>query len=187
MDLTKILEVGDKIYSPMLGDVTVVGINSIITVERIGVQYTFHSNGKYLPSGEVMLKANKETNFIDYQFKRGDYVVSKRGDVFIASGKNRVFVGAAVAIACSGICKEVDDWAAVERLATDHESYLFDQELAKLGYKWNGTELVYLDEWINIYKDADGLIYCNTVSYPSKEEALQKRSKLNYYATIRIK
>ena len=187
MDLTKILKVGDEIYSPMLGNVTVVGINSIITVDRIGVQYTFHSNGKYLPSGEVMLKANKEDDFIDYQFKRGDYVISKRGNTFIASGKNRIYVGAAVAISSSGICKEVDDWAAVERYATDHECYLFDQELKKRGYKWNGTELVSLEEWINVYKDPDGLIHCATVSYPSKEEALQKRGRTNYYATVRIK
>ena len=187
MDLTRILRVGDKIYSPMLGNVTVVGINSIITVDRIGVQYTFHSNGRYLPSGEVMLKANREDDFANYQFKRGDYVVSKRGDIFIASGKNRIYVGAAVAIGCSGVYKEAADWATVKRYATDHECYLFDQELAKLGYKWNGTELVYLEEWINVYKDPDGLITCGGVSYSSKEEALQKRSKINYYATVRIK
>ena len=188
MDLTKILEVGDEIYSPMLGYVMVTDVtpNDII-VDTNGVQYKFHSDGKYLTSGEVMLKANKEDDFIDYQFKRGDYVVSKQGDVFIASGKNRIFVGAAVAIGCSGIYTEADDWAAVERLATDHESYLFDQELEKLGYKWNGTELVYLEEWINIYKDPDGMIHCSSVGYPSKEEALQKRSKLNYCTTVRIK
>lgn len=187
MDLTKILKVGDKIYSPMLGNVTVVGINSIITVDRIGVQYTFHSNGKYLPSGEVMLKANKETDFVDYQFKRGDYVVSTQGDIFIASGKNRIFVGAAAAIGCSGVYKEVDDWAAVERYATDHECYLFDQELAKLGYKWNGTELVYLEEWINIYKSRSGVISSSYHSYSSKEEAYSSRTKDGYYTTVRVK
>ena len=187
MDLTKILRVGDKIYSPMLGNVTVVGINSIITVDRIGVRYIFHSNGKYLPSGEVMLKPNKETDFVDYQFKRGDYVVSKQGDVFIASGKNRIFVGAAVAIGCSGLIYGAPDWAAVERYATDHESYLFDQELEKLGYKWNGTELVHLEEWINIYKAFDGILHCSNTSHSSKEEALRKRSRDNYYATVRIK
>ena len=188
MDLTKILEVGDNIYSPMLGIVMVTDVTpNAIIVDTNGVQYRFHSNGKYLPSGEVMLKANKETNFIDYQFKRGDYVVSKQGDVFIASGKNRIFVGAAVAIGCSGIYKEVSDWAAVERYATDHESYLFDQELKKLGYKWNGTELVYLEEWINVYKDFNGTINYSNTSYPSKEEALKKRSRINYYATVRIK
>lgn len=188
MDLTKILEVGDNIYSPMLGIVMVTDVTpNAIIVDTNGVQYRFHSNGKYLPSGEVMLKANKETNFIDYQFKRGDYVVSKQGDVFIASGKNRIFVGAAVAIGGAGVHKEIGDWAAVERYATNHESYLFDQELAKLGYKWNGTELVYLEEWINIYKDPDGITYCNSIGYPSKEEALKKRSKINYYTTVRIK
>lgn len=187
MDLTKILRVGDKIYSPMLGNVTVVGINSIITVDRIGVQYTFHSNGKYLPSGEVMLKANKETDFVNYQFKRGDYVVSTQGDIFIASGKNRIFVGAAAAIGCSGVYKEVDDWAAVERYATDHECYLFDQELEKLGYKWNGTELVYLEEWINIYKSRSGTISSSYNSYPSKELAYLARAKDDYYTTVRVK
>lgn len=187
MDLTKILKVGDKIYSPMLGNVRVIEIKpTLITVSRGGTHYSFYSDGKYLTSGEVMLKANKRDDFIDYQFKRGDYVVSKQGDIFIASGKNRIFVGAAVAIDAS-VYTEVNDWAAVERLATDHESYLFDQELAKLGYKWNGTELVYLGEWINIYKDFNGNISCSNTSYPSKEEALQKRSKLNYCTTVRIK
>ena len=188
MDLTKILKVGDKIYSPMLGFVMVTDVapNAII-VDTNGVQYKFHSDGKYLLSGEVMLKANKRDDFIDYQFKRGVYVVSTQGDTFITSGKNRIYVGAAVAIGCSGIYKETDDWAAVERLATDHESYLFDQELAKLGYKWNGTELVYLEEWINVYKDFNGTINCSNTSYPSKKEALQKRSKLNYCTTVRIK
>lgn len=187
MDLTKILEVGDEIYSPMLGDVTVVGINSIITVDRIGVQYTFHSNGKYLPSGEVMLKANKETDFIDYQFKRGDYVISKEGNTFIASGKNRIFVGAAVVIGNSNIHKEIDDWAAVERYATNYEICSFNQKLEKLGYKWDGTELVSLEEWINVYKNPDGSITCSKTSYPSKEEALKGRGVINYYATVRIK
>lgn len=188
MDLTKILKVGDEIYSPMLGNVIVVDIKStLITVDKNSFRYNFQSDGRYLPSGEVMLKASEKNNFVDYQFKRGDYVVSKRGNTFIVSGKNRIYVGAAVAISSSGICKEVDDWAAVERYATDHECYLFDQELAKLGYKWDGDELVPLEEWINLYKDPDGLIHCATVSYPSKEEALQKRGKTNYYTTVRIR
>lgn len=187
MDLTKILKVGDKIYSPMLGNVRVIEIKpTLITVDRGGTYYSFYSDGKYLTSGEVMLKANKETDFVDYQFKRGDYVVSTQGDIFIASGKNRIFVGAAVAISSAGVYKEADDWAVVERYATDDEAYLFDQELEKLGYKWNGTELVYLEEWINIYKDSDGIITCGN-SYSSKEEALKNRDEFNYYATVRIK
>lgn len=188
MDLTKILKIGDRIYSPMLGFVTVVDTNSLITVDKHGVRYNFHSNGKYLPSGEVMLKITKETDFVDYQFKRGDYVVSKLGDVFIASGKNRVFVGAAVAIGGSGgILREVENWATVKRPATDHECYLFDQELKKLGYKWNGTELVPLEEWVNIYKDSNGIITCSSTSYSSKEAAHKNRLRVDYYATVRIK
>ena len=188
MDLTKILKVGDEIYSPMLGNVIVAEIKpALITVDKNSFRYNFQSDGRYLPSGEVMLKANKTYDFVYYQVNRGDYVVSKQGNTFIASGKNRIFVGAAVAISSSGVIRESEDWAAVERYATDHECYLFDQELKKLGYKWNGTELVSLEEWINVYKDPDGLIHCATVSYPSKEESLQKRGRTNYYATVRIK
>lgn len=189
MNLTKILKRGDTIYSPMLGFVRVDTISpSGITVSLDNnALYTFYPDGRYVRGGEVMLKANKQDDFHNYPFKRGDYLITKQGDTFIASGENRIYVGAAAAIGCSGVYKEVEEWAAVERYATDHECYLFDQELAKLGYKWNGTELVYLEEWINIYKSKSGTISSSCQSYSSKELAYIARAKDDYYSTIRIK
>lgn len=188
MDLTKILKPGDKIYSPMLGFVKVDTVSpSGITVSRGNALYTFYPDGKYLKSGEVMLKANKQDNFTDYPFKRGDYLVAKNGDIFIASGKNRIYAGAAVAIQDSKLYKEVEEWAAVDHYATDHECHLFDQELAKLGYKWDGDKLVSIEEWINIYKNKYGSFSSSMQAYPSKELAYIARAKEDYYSTIRIK
>lgn len=188
MNLTKILKEGDSIYSPMLGFVIVETISpSGITVLLDNALYTFYPDGRYVKSGEVMLKANKQDDFHDYPFKRGDYLVTKQGDTFIASGENRIYVGAAVAIHDCNLHKEIEEWAAVERYATDHEQYLFDQELAKLGYKWDGKKLVSIEEWINIYKSKNGTISSSYQSYSSKELAYIARAKDDYYATIRIK
>lgn len=188
MNLTKILKKGDSIYSPMLGFVRVEAVKtSGITVSLDSALYTFFPDGRYVRGGEVMLKANKQDDFHDYPFKRGDYVVTKNNDIFIASGKNRIYVGAAVAIQDGNLYKEAEEWAAVDHYATDHEQYLFDQELSKLGYKWDGNRLVSIEEWINIYKSKSGVISSSYQSYSSKELAYIARAKEDYYSTIRIK
>lgn len=188
MNLTKILKEGDTIYSPMLGFVRVDNISpSGITVSLNNALYTFYPDGKYLKSGEVMLKANKQDDFHDYPFKRGDYLVAKNGNIFIASGKNRIYVGAAVAIQDGNLYKEVEEWAAVDHYATDFEQYLFDQELAELGYRWDGNKLIPVEKWVNIYRDVDGNFFSSKLSYFSKEEAYSFRAKEEYYTTVRIK
>lgn len=188
MNLTKILKPGDSIYSPMLGFVIVDTISpSGITVSSDNALYTFYPDGKYVKGGEVMLKASKQYDFHDYPFKRGDYVVTKDNHIFIASGKNRIYVGAAVTIQDGNLYREIEEWAAVDHYATDHECHLFDQELAELGYKWDGDKLVSIEEWINIYKSKNGVISSSMQVYSSKEEAYSFRSKDDYYTTVRVK
>lgn len=188
MNLTKILKPGDSIYSPMLGFVIVENVSpSGITVSSDKALYTFYPDGRYVKGGEVMLKASKQYDFCDYPFKRGDYVVTKDNHIFIASGKNRIYVGAAVAIQDGNLYKEAEEWAAVDHFATDFEQYLFDQELAELGYKWDGNKLIPVEKWVNIYRDNDGNFNSSKLSYSSKEEAYSFRSKYDYYTTVRIK
>lgn len=93
MDLTKILKVGDKVYSPMGGYGTVLRLDHTVSMP-LKIQWengdwtTFTKEGKYyLFSPECLLfpsKYNRDWSTIS-KFKNGDVIISESGNIAIFS------------------------------------------------------------------------------------------------------
>lgn len=93
MDLTKILKVGDNIYTPLFGHIEITSINRSkkysITAYSNGFGYvSFTSDGKpYESTPECLLfpsKNNRDWSTIS-KFKNGDVIISECGNIAIFS------------------------------------------------------------------------------------------------------
>lgn len=165
MDLTKILKVGDNVYTPLFGDVRITSINRSkkysITVYAKGFGYaSFTSDGKpYESTPECMLfpsKDNRNWNTIS-KFKNGDVIVSEAGNIAIFShvgtSKDRndvVFyhcilspIGSLKVITDCGI-GYVDSCS----LASDKQKERIFKALKANSYKWN-AEIGAIEEGYN--------------------------------------
>ena len=98
IDLTKILKIGDKVYSPIFKEGIVVEIESsyefpIVVKSISGLRTTFSKDGRYIYESEVLLFPSEDHRNWDGNYemilhppKKGDYVISERGNCFIYNG-----------------------------------------------------------------------------------------------------
>ena len=94
MDLRKILQVGDKVYSPICGRCEVVEVNDyfIVVKNNDSYHYQFHHNGYYEHSVECLLFPSngcKDWSNFDTLLlrppKKGEYLATNSGTLFITN------------------------------------------------------------------------------------------------------
>jgi hypothetical protein len=154
MDLTKILKVGDVVYTPLFGDVAITSINRSkkysITAYAKGFGYaSFTSDVKpYESTPECLLfpsKDNRDWSSI-FKFKNGDVIVSECGNIAIFShvgtiGDRHDVVFYHCLLPPIGSLKVKID-CGVGRLgncslASDHQKERIFKALKANSYKWN--------------------------------------------------
>ena len=160
MDLTKILKVGDKVYSPILGDCTVAGINATaqhsIRVKCSDGNYnTFTKDGKFYSfSPECLLfpsENNRDQNNIP-KFKNGDVIISPCGNIAIFShigsvgAKNNIIFYHCILPPIRPLKVKIDcGIGSVDNcsLATNKQKERIFKALKDNSYKWNAeTEII---------------------------------------------
>ena len=159
LDLTKILKVGDKVWSPITGDCVVNSFEEQFACRFIRVvtldgenNTTFYSDGKYFSySPECTLFPSKDHRVWDDEAimyirlpKRGDYLVSQLGNPFIYSGNNKY--GRIVARDCQGnllidLNEGSTQFTTKVRYATPEEIKEFDEFLKSKGYYFDKEKL----------------------------------------------
>lgn len=163
LDLNKILKVGDKVWSPILGECIVRSLREDIDKYPILVSTpdgqhdtTFNEEGKYFSySPECTLFPSKDHRVWDDEAimiirppKKGDYLISRNNNCFIYNGihefgKYGAIVGA---IRRGDIAFDLDDKGAnltgqVVRYATPEEIEEFDKLLKSKGYYFDKEKL----------------------------------------------
>ena len=150
-EILKNVPKGTKLYSPIFGDVTFKGINSLC-IEVLGSSHIvreFLHNGNFYHNGECMLfpsRENRDWNTFSI-FKKGDFLVTPRGGIFIYNGiTDNTSLGAICGIDCldrlSISCVSPDSWCNKKgtRKATDEEIKVFYDRLKEEGYTWNAHD-----------------------------------------------
>lgn len=172
MDLTKILKVGDKVYSPLFGDGHIISVNNFplpITVQWLDKNYsTFTKEGKYyISSPECLLfpsKDNRDWSTIS-KFKNGDVIISESGNIAIFShvgtlGDANDVVFYHYLLPKIGSLKVKTDcgigYARNCSLASDKQKEKIFKVLEANSYKWN--EEIGIVEKINILKPFDKVL-----------------------------
>ena len=163
LDLTKILKVGDKVWSPVVGEGIVKSLRENTNPYSILVEIldgahdtTFNREGKYLDySPECTLFPSKDHRVWDDEAimiirppKKGDYLISENNNCFIYNGIHEFGkYGAIVGVIKGGyITFDLDDKSAnftsqVARYATPEEIEEFDKLLKSKGYYFDKEKL----------------------------------------------
>ena len=150
MNIAEILEKapkGIKLYSPIFGDVIFEEIrHDYIRVSTNHIIREFLPDGRFYANGECMLfpsRENRDWNTFSI-FKKGDFLVSPRGGIFIYNGiTDNISLGAICGINCldrlSINCVSPDRWCDKKgtRKATDEEIKVLYDRLKEEGYTWN--------------------------------------------------
>lgn len=159
VDLTKILKVGDRVYSPLCGYGTIKDIKINYTFPIIVCSTTGRSRelqftkcGRYFEDSEVLLFPSDECRNWDGNYeilihppKKGDYLVSYSGNPFIYNGKGRY--GRIVARVMYNEtfliddCEESNNFTQDARYATTEEIESFDKFLKSKGYYFDKEKL----------------------------------------------
>lgn len=154
MDLTKILKVGDKVYSPLFGDCIITDINvtakhSIKVKCPDGNYNTFTKDGKFYSfSPECLLfpsENNRDWNSIP-KFKNGDVIISPCGNIAIFShigsvgDRNNIIFYHCILPPIGPLKVKIDcGIGSVDNcsLATNKQKERIFQALKANSYKWN--------------------------------------------------
>lgn len=164
LDLTKILKVGDKVWSPVVGEGIVKSLREntnpySILVEILGGAHdtTFNREGKYLDySPECTLFPSKDHRVWDDEAimiirppKKGDYLISGNNNCFIYNGIHEFGKYGAIVGVIKGsyITFDSNDKGAnftyrVTRCAIPEEIEEFDKLLKSKGYYFDRENLV---------------------------------------------
>ena len=159
LDLTKILKVGDRVYSPIIGEciVKLSGEETnghIILVATPDGQHdtTFNKEGKYFSySPECTLFPSKDYRLWDdyaipiiRQPKKGDYLVSEIGNLFVSNGETvygRIIARDSHGNLLTKINEESKYFTTKARYATPEEIKEFDEFLKSKGYYFDKEKL----------------------------------------------
>ena len=162
LDLTKILQIGDKVYSLEIGECIVKAINEtdnhlgifVETPDKIHDTWYF-KDGKYFTySPECTLFPSKYYRIWDdfaiaiiRQPKKGDYLISEMGNPFIYKGKGK-YGGYSRIVAkdyqgdlLTEINNESEQFTNKARYATPEEVIEFDKFLKSKGYYFDREKL----------------------------------------------
>ena len=167
---------GTKLYSPIFGDVTFKGIDSLYieVLDLSNIVREFYHDGRFYMNGECILFPSRENR--DWStfsiFKKGDFLVAFGSGVFIYNGiTDNKTLGAICGIDCLGrlVIKYIspDRWCDKKgtRKATDEEIKSFYDKLKEEGYTWNAhnftiTKVIKFD--INELKPFDKVLVRDT-------------------------
>lgn len=160
LDLNKILKVGDKVWSPILGECIVrlsgedTNGHTILVATPDGQHdTTFNEEGKYFSySPECTLFPSKDYRIWDdyaipiiRQPKKGDYLVSPADNIFIYNGIGKYGRIAALFKHFNelrlGGNEENDNFTSIARYATPEEIKEFDEFLKSEGYYFDKENL----------------------------------------------
>lgn len=145
---------GTKLYSPVLGDVTFKGINSLYieVLDLSNIVREFYHDGRFYMNGECMLFPSKDNrdwnNFSGCPYKKGDFIVRNypNGHKYIAifsrlGGPYPDTVHYLCLLYPDGKFKTVSDFGIGDvkdvRLATNSEKKKLLDAIAKNGYYWD--------------------------------------------------
>ena len=163
---------GMGLYSPLFGNCTFVKVHDneaqIIIKLETGTTVTFLSDGRYYdyPNAECMIFPSKEkTTWEGFvppcEFKEGDVVVSRFGDIHLLRTGDSSYC--AYRMRWTGATKldnTITTSVEVARLATEEEKQILFDSIKANGYKWN-EETKTLEKLINKYKFVIGAIITN--------------------------
>lgn len=159
LDLIKILKIGDKVYSPIIGECIVRSLGENTSGYTVYVENpdnnqstTFNSEGKYFDfSPETTLFPSRDHRVWDDEAimiirppKKGDYLISGMGNPFIYDGEGRY--GRIVARdnhgnLLFGIDADCKYFTTKARYATPEEIKEFDEFLKSKGYYFDKEKL----------------------------------------------
>lgn len=195
MDLRKILQVGDKVYSPICGRCKVVEVNDyfIVVKNNDGYHYQFHHNGYYEHSVECLLfPADGHTDWSNFDTlllrspKKGEYLATNSGTLFITNGaldtSNRSGVVCWIEPNKEGIYipKIPNKFIYPSRHATKDEIELFNMKLHINGFIFDhvacelvktrprikqGESYYYISDTLEINKTVDCYIFVDNLRY----------------------
>ena len=152
MDLREILEVGDKVYSPICGRCKVTEVNDffIVVKNEEGYYYQFHHNGYYEHSVECLLFPsngcrdwNKFDTLLLRPPKKGEYLVTNSSTIFISTGiiddNNRSGVVCWIDPDKKEVCipEKWDKFIYPMRHATEEEIENYDKKLLNNGFVYD--------------------------------------------------
>lgn len=214
MDLREILQVGDKLYSLICGRCKVTEVNDffIVVKNEEGYYYQFHHNGYYEHSVECMLFPSngcRDWNNFDTLLirppKKGEYLVSHSGIIFISTGvvdnNNRSGVVCWINPDKEGVYipKKCDKFIYPMRHATEEEIENYDKKLLNNGFVydsisgellitrlraeergvyWYITSALEVHSTFELFSDIDNARYKMRNYFISKEKAIEVLNKL---------
>lgn len=214
MDLREILQVGDKLYSPICGRCEVTEVNDffIVVKNEEGYYYQFHHNGYYEHSVECMLFPSngcRDWNNFDILLirppKKGEYLVSRSGVIFISTGvidnNNKSGVVCWINPDKEGVYipKKCDKFIYPMRYATEEEIENYNKKLLnngfvydsisgellvtrpraeKRGVYWYITSTLEVHSTFELFSDIDNARYKMRNYFISREKAIEVLNKL---------